>query len=344
MYIIAGDATGEELRKRLVNAARRGVQVMVLIDGWGSWELPESFWDELRGAGGLVRLFRPISRGLLPFRNHRKMLLIDQRIAFIGGMNIADEYFRGTADWLPWRDNMLRISGPAVARLRRSFLRMWRRANMPLRRVFLKLRRDRPITTMPEGAIRFLESGPEDPLRPIRRVYRQVIQNAVRSIDLAMGYFYPHGRMLRALKRAVKRGIRVRLLFPEKTDVPAAQWAARGLYGRLLRAGIEVWEYKPAMMHAKLAVADNLVIAGSANLDIRSGMINYELVAVVNNSALADRARMDFEEDLSQADRITLEDWRKRPMLQKLKERLSYWLLARADILFARSEFARRMR
>ena len=157
-----------------------------------------------------------------------------------------------------------------------------------------------------------------------------------------MGYFYPHGRMLRVLRRAVKRGVRVRLLFPQKTDVPAARWAARGLYGRLLRAGIEVWEYKPAMMHAKLAIADDTVIAGSANLDIRSGMINYELVAVVNDPALAARARADFEEDLRQSVRIRLEEWRKRPLLQKLKERFSYCLLARADILFSRFGTGRR--
>ncbi len=181
-------------------------------------------------------------------------------------------------------------------------------------------------------------------MRPVQRAYRQVIHGAARSIDLAMGYFYPTGRMMRLLRRAVKRGVRVRLLFPQKTDVPMARWAARGLYGRLLRAGIEVWEYRPSMLHAKLAIIDDTVIAGSANLDIRSGRINYELVAVVTAPALADRAKTDFDDDLRQAVRISYEEWRKRSVIQKLKERFSYCVLARADIFFARAGLARRMR
>jgi cardiolipin synthase len=344
MYLVADDETGQEFRAHLMKAARRGVQVMILVDAWGSWELPDSFWEELRIAGGMVRWFHPIARGLLPFRNHRKLLLVDDRTAFIGGMNIANEYYRGAGGLSPWRDNVLEISGKEVARLRRSFMRMWARADSPFRRLLLRLRREHGTRGSASGNVRFLESGPEDPMRPVRRAYRQLIQSAVKSIDLAMGYFYPHGRMMRVLKRAVKRGVRVRLLFPQKTDVPIARWAARGLYGRLLRAGIEVWEYLPTMMHAKLAIADDTVIAGSANLDIRSGRINYELVAVVTDPGLAARARADFEADLGQAVRIRFEDWKKRPLMQKVKERFSYCLLARADIFFARTGLVKRMR
>ena len=343
MYVIADDETGREYRAHLVQAAKRGVQVMVIIDSWGSWELADTFWDDLRKAGGRVRWFHPIARGLLPFRNHRKLLLVDDRTAFIGGMNIADEYYRGAAVSAPWRDNALEISGSEVARLRRSFIRMWVRAESPLRRLLLRRRREQP-RSVGQGRVVFLESGPENPLRPVRRAYRQVIHNAMKSIDLAMGYFYPHGRIMRALGRAVQRGVRVRLLFPEKTDVPIARWAARGLYGRLLRAGIEVWEYKPAMMHAKLAITDDTVIAGSANMDVRSGRINYELVALVTDAGLAAGARADFEDDLRQAERVYLEDWRKRPIIQKLKERFSYCVLARADIFLARAGLSKRMR
>ncbi len=343
MYVVTDDETGREFRSHLAGAARRGIGVMVLVDAWGSWNLPDSFWDEVRIAGGLVRWFHPIARGLLPFRNHRKLLLVDDRIAFIGGINIADEYYRGAGGQPAWRDNVLEITGAEVAGLRRSFRRMWSRADAPFRRLFLRLRRMRIARRIEPGEMRFLESGPEDPMRPVQRAFRQVIHGATTSIDLAMGYFYPTGRIMRQLKRAVKRGVRVRLLFPQKTDVPLARWAARGLYGRLLRAGIEVWEYVPTMMHAKLAITDDTVIMGSANLDIRSGRINYELVAMVVAPALAARARDDFENDLKQAVRIRFEDWRKRPMIQKLKERFSYCLLARADIFFARAGLTRRM-
>jgi cardiolipin synthase len=344
MYLYADDATGREFRDHLVAAARRGVEVRVLVDAVGSWGLPGSFWDDMTAAGSQARTFRPASRGMFLFRNHRKLLLVDDRIAFVGGLNIADEYYRGSDAGPPWRDNALEISGNDVLRLRRSFNRMWMRAELPFRRAVFRMRRERATKITLGRKARFLESGPEDPVQPVRLAYRQIIREATRGIDLAMSYFYPHGRILRALKRASRRGVRVRLLFPQKSDVAIARWATRGLYGRLLRAGMEVWEYRPTMLHAKLAVVDDTVIAGSANLDIRSGRINYELVALVADAGLASRARADFEGDLKQAERILLEEWKDRPFVQKIKERVSYWLLARLDIFFARAEMARWMR
>ncbi len=344
MYIIADDETGREFRSHLTAAAKRGVPVDVLIDSWGSWNLPRSFWEELLAAGGTVTWFHPMAKGVFFFRNHRKMLLVDDRAAFIGGMNIADEYHLGAQGELPWRDNMLEIAGAEVAGLRRSFVRMRARAHAPFRGLLRRLQRNWHWRTIDKKKVRFLESGPENPMRPIRSAYRQVIQNAHTGIDLAMGYFYPQGKMLRALKRAVNRGVRVRLLFSQKTDVPVARWAARGLYGRLLRAGIEVWEYIPAMMHAKIAVAGETVIAGSANLDIRSGFFNYELIAIVTDPALATRVRSDFEDDLKQSVRLRVEEWHKRPWTQKVRERISYFLLARADVVISRMGMPGRMR
>jgi cardiolipin synthase len=345
MYIFSDDGTGREFRGHLVNAAKRGIEVRVLVDSWGSWSLPDSFWDGLRAAGGMVRWFHPLMKGFIPFRNHRKLLLVDGRLAYTGGLNIADEYYGGAHGGLPWRDNALEISGPAVARLKKSFSRMWALADSPVRRLIMRFRRLRlRRVKRHNGNVLFLESGPENPVRPVRRAYKQVVQNAEKSIDLAMGYFYPHGRMLRTLKRAVRRGVRVRLLVPLHTDIPIARWAARGLYGRLLRAGVEVWEYVPAMMHSKLAIADDTLIAGSANLDIRSGRFNYELVAVVTDPKLAAQARADFEADLSLSVRISMEEWQKRPFIQKFKERFSYCLLARGDTMFSRAVLAVRKR
>lgn len=344
MYIFADDETGREFRSHLVAAAKRGVQVMVLLDAWGSWALSDSFWDEFRDAGGMLRWFRPIRKGMLPFRNHRKLLLIDRHQAFIGGLNIANEYRGGSDGDRPWRDNVLEINGEEVERLRRSFLRMWSRAVLPLRKLVKRIPLGRRQKIRTGTRVRFFESGPEEAVQPVRRAYRQLIRRARISIDLAMSYFYPPGRIMRELKRAVRRGIRVRLLFPRKNDVPIARWAARGLYGRLLRAGMEVWEYLPGMLHSKLAVADDTVIAGSANMDIRSGKINYELVAVVTDPGLAAKAKADFAADLKQAEQIRLEDWKQRSCAQKLKERVSYWLLARADVFISRMEIMRKYR
>ncbi len=344
MYAFSDDGTGREVRAALARAAARGLDVRLLIDAVGSWSLPGAFWNELTEAGGRVKHFRPVSRGLFLFRNHRKLLLIDERKAFIGGLNISDEYYRGREGETPWRDNALEITGYELVRLRRSFNRMWLRADLPVRASQLVMRRSYGLRPRPGQRIRFLESGPEDPLHSVRRGYRQIIAGATRTIDLAMGYFYPHGKLLRALGRAARHGIRVRLLLTQHSDVPLARWAARGLYGRLLRSGIELWEYRPAMLHAKLAIIDDTVIAGSANLDIRSGRINYELVAVVRDQALAEQARADFEEDLRESDCIVLADWRSRPIMQRIKEQVSYWVLARLDFFFARAEIARMMR
>ena len=344
MYIVEDDETGREFREHLTAAAQRGIRVQVLLDAFGSFDLPDYFWDELRSADGLVRSFHPLLKGLLPFRNHRKLLLVDDRIAYIGGINIAEEYYHGAHGELPWRDNVIEISGPTAVWVRRSFARMWAKAELPYRRLFHRQVRNHLVRPPIQNGVRFLESGPENMLRPVRRAYRQLVRNAKQSIDLAMSYFYPHGRMLSALKRAAGRGVRVRLLFPEKTDVAVARWAAQGLYGRLLRAGIEVWEYKPSMLHAKLAIVDDTVVAGSANLDMRSGRINHELVAIVADTAIAAKARADFEDDLKQSRRILLEEWKTRPFIQKIKERISYFLLARADIVLSRRELARKMR
>ena len=341
MYIFAADATGREFRDRLAAAAARGVRVMVLVDAWGSWTTPESFWAPLRAAGARVRHFHPIRRGLFPFRNHRKLLLVDGAVAWLGGLNIADEYGAGRPGNPPWRDFLLGVEGPSVAGLRRSFLRMWIRAERPLLlRAFFRPRASRD-GGQPEAGVRFIASGPGETARLALQAHRELIRAASASVDLAMGYFFPPGRILRELRRAIGRGVKVRLLVPRRTDVPAMRWAARGLYGRLLRMGVEIYEFLPATLHAKLAVADDTLVVGSANLDLRSDRINYELTAVARDPAIAAAARREFEADLARSELVQASAWRERPLLDKLRERASYWLIARADILLARTELMR---
>lgn len=341
MYFFAADDTGRQYRDRLATAALRGIRVMVLVDAWGSWTTPDDFWAPLRAAGANVRLYHPIRRGLFPFRNHRKLLLVDDVIAWFGGLNVADEYHTGRKGEPPWRDFLFGVEGPSTAHLRRSFLRMWVRAERPLRiRAFF--RRQVPHEgEPPEGGMRFFASGPGETARLALQAHREVIRNARVSVDLEMGYFFPPGRILRELRRAVGRGVRVRLLVTRRTDVPAMRWAARGLYGRLLRAGIEVYEYLPAILHAKLTVADDTLLVGSANLDLRSDRLNHELTAVVRDPALAAAARGEFESDLARSERVDLAAWRNRSPLDKARELLSYWLIARADIFLSRVELFR---
>ena len=341
MYIFAADETGRAFRERLAAAARRGVRVMVLVDAWGSWTTPESFWAPLRVAGAGVRHFHPIRRGLFPFRNHRKLLLVDDAVAWLGGLNISDEYRGGRQGQPPWRDFLLGVEGPEVAGLRRSFLRMWIRADRHLLLpAFFRPRRSRSGGT-PAASVRFIASGPGETARLALQAHREVIRAAAERVDLAMGYFFPPGRILRELRRAIGRGARVRLLVPRRTDVPAMRWAARGLYGRLLRMGVEVYEFLPATLHAKLAIADDTLVVGSANLDLRSDRINYELNAVVRDPEVSAAARREFEADLARSERVQLAAWHSRPLFDRLRERVTYWLIARADILLSRMELLR---
>jgi cardiolipin synthase len=341
MYIYTADETGTAFRDRLAAAAARGVRVMLLVDAWGSWATPDAFWAPLRAAGGHVRHFHPIRRGLFPFRNHRKLLLVDGTEAWVGGMNVADEYRVGRPGEPPWRDFLLGVTGPEAAPLRRSFLRMWARADRPLllRALF---RRRRPLDVdAPTPRVSFFASGPGEPARLALQVHREIIRSAATGVDLAMGYFFPPGRILRELRRAIGRGVRVRLIVPRRADLPAMRWAARGLFGRLLRMGVEVHEYLPGMLHAKLAVADDTVVVGSANLDLRSDRINCEITAVVRDAGVAAAARDAFAADLARSERVELAAWHARPLVDRLRERLSYWLIARADVLLSRVEVLR---
>ncbi len=343
MYCFAVDATGTLFRDRLEAAARRGVAVSVLADAVGSVGTPSGFWDPLRRAGAMVRIFRPLRGGILPFRDHRKLILIDGEVAYLGGLNLADQYGPGTAGKPPWRDNALRVAGPGLEDLDRSFQRMWRRACRPLRPSLLVAPARSADPPGPDQALTFLESGPEGPYRPLRKMYLDLIRRCDRRIDLAMGYFFPPGRVLRELRRAVRRGVKIRVLLPaEHADVPLARWATRGIYGVLLRAGAEVWEYLPTMLHAKMLITDDTLVIGSANLDIRSERLNYELVALVRDGGVVGDARTRFDEDLLVSRRISWDEWRRRPWVQKLKERLSHLVVARLDLLFSRWSLIRR--
>jgi cardiolipin synthase len=313
----------------LTDAARRGVSVRLLVDAVGSILTPDSFWRPFREAGGEVRWFRPVLRGWLPFRDHRKLLMADGAVALVGGFNIADEYFGGRAGEPPWRDVGLLFEGAGIAGLPEIFDRQWERSGRPLSRRLLERRG--PGVVDQGGAVRFVASGPEDRSRPVRRVYRQLINGASRGIDLEMAYFYPPGRILRALAKASRRGVKVRLILPGRTDVPVAGWAAHGLYGRLMRAGIAVHEYQPSVLHAKLVVADDTVVTGSANLDLRSDRMNYELVAIVADADVAARAREVFERDLAASVPVDPAAWERRPFGRKVLERLSYLVIARLD-------------
>jgi len=328
-YTYAESQLGLRVLSALLEARQRGVAVRVLIDAVGSIELPDSFWEPLRAAGGEVRWFNPLSLERFAIRDHRKLLVCDGSVAFIGGFNVAPEY-EGDGVTRGWCDLGLRVEGELAVELAASFDQMFARADFRHKRIF-RLRRFATKRTVPAYDWQLLLSGPGRGRNPIQRALCDDLALA-ENVQIIAAYFLPPLRIRRLLTRAARRGARVRLILAGKTDVPLSQLAARSLYRRLLRAGVEIYEYEPQILHAKLFVVDGAVYVGSANLDPRSLRINYDLMVRFVNGEFAEQARAIFADTLERCRRIELKAWRaSRTWWGRLKQRWAYFLLARVD-------------
>ncbi len=336
-YIYASGQPGERVRDALVAAQRRGARVCVLIDALGSYWLPAEFWAPLRSAGGEVRLFNPIALNRLGFRNHCKLLTCDGRVALVGGYNVAPEY-GGDGVTHGWHDLGLRIEGPLAERLSVAFDEMFSRAEFRHKR-FIRWRRFRGRRPPADPEEQVLLSGPGHGRNPIQRALKRDLTEA-RSVQLMVAYFLPPWRLRRHLVRLAQRGGRVELILPGKSDVTVALLAARSLYRRLLKGGVEIHEYQPQILHAKLFIIDDVVFVGSANLDLRSFAINYELMVRFRSPELAAQARELFRNSLSRCRPLSLEEWRRGSSLwQRIKQRVAYFLLVRVDPYLARRQW-----
>ena len=335
-YIFTVSQLGERFRAALVAACVRGVRVQVLVDAWGSMSLPEEFWEPFITAGGEFRWFNPLRLHRFSIRDHRKLLVCDETTAFIGGFNIAPEH-EGDGITRGWRDHGLQVSGPLVGELRRAFDDSFERAEFHHGH-FVRLRKSAATQTRATADGRLLLSGPGRGRQPLKSWLLADLK-AARSVQIAAAYFVPTLRIRHALTRVARRSGRVQLLLAGPTDVPLSQLASRSLYQPLLRAGVEIYEYQPQVLHAKLTIIDDAVYVGSANLDARSLGINYELVVRLANPRLAAEARGLFAEDLAHARRIDAAGWRRsRTFWSKLKERWAHFLITQVDPRFARRQ------
>lgn len=328
---------GRSFRETLIRACGRGARVRVLVDAIGSVFLSDHFWEPLRRAGGEVRWFNPITLQRVTIRNHRKLLVCDEQVAFVGGFNISPEYEGdGVADG--WCDVGLKIEGPLAARLALSFEDMFARAEFRHRR-FLRWRKfsaKQAVLSPPE---QILFSGPGRGQSPVKRALRHDLARA-RDVQIMVAYFLPSWRLRQDLMRVVRRGGRVQLILAGKSDVALSQLAAQGLYRRLLRGGVEIHEYQPQILHAKLFIVDDAVYIGSSNLDTRSLQINYELMLRIAHEEIAEQARRIFAETLRHCRRVTRAEWRRaRTLWQRLKQRWAYFLLNRIDPYVARRQW-----
>lgn len=341
-FIFHPDRIGDAFRAALLAAQRRGVRVRVMCDAFGSIGLPTSYWNDLVAAGGEFRWFNPLHIHRIIYRNHRKILVVDDAVAFIGGLNIGVEY-GGDGVTSGWRDLGLRIEGALARQLADAFNELFARAD-GRHRPFQRLRRTRDDDVVAGQDWQLLLTGPGRGHRVLRQSLAHDFAEA-RSIRIVSAYFLPGLRLLRALKRAARRGAQVQLILAGKSDVPLMRVATRSLYPSLLRAGVEIYEYKPQILHAKMVIVDDVIYAGSANLDARSLGINYEVMVRLPQAALAEDARRIFAEDLRRCHRIDLKLLRRaRTRWEKLVLRWAMFLFARLDPYLARRQRRRLLR
>ncbi|MDQ6630861.1 MAG: phosphatidylserine/phosphatidylglycerophosphate/cardiolipin synthase family protein [Verrucomicrobiota bacterium] len=329
MYIFHASPIADQFRHALAEAVQRGVRVQVLLDALGSISLPESAWDLFKKRGGEFRWFNPLHFKRLIFRDHRKMLVCDDQVAFVGGFNVASVYF-GDGVQSGWRDLGMKISGPLVKELSAAFDEMFSLADFQ-HKPFSRLRKSAQKKIVSLAGGKLLLSAPGRQRSPIKISLRQDLEKA-RRIEIISAYFLPTWKIRRDLIRVARRGGTVQLILAGKSDVPLMQLAARSLYRRLLKAGVEIYEYQPQILHAKLIVIDDAVYVGSSNLDVRSLHINYELLARLENEKVAGEAREIFENDLTHCKRIQFEEWNNsRSFWIKIKSHWAYFILAKLD-------------
>lgn len=328
MYWVGPDVVGDAFRSALAARARAGVRVCVIYDSMGSLDLNREWWRELSAAGGTVAEFHSISPlddhfriDRLERRDHRKLLVVDGAQGFTGGINL-------TALWLPyenggagWRDDMVQVRGFAAEELRTLFFKTWRKVTgepVPLDVRPLARRRTRPVWVL---------ASQWRTLRSIHREYVFRIGSAARQVDIANSYFVPDRSVRRALFRAIRRGAKVRVLVPARSDVQVVQYASEALFDTLLRHGVEIYALPQTMLHAKTAIVDDrFTTIGSYNLDERSWRKNLEVNLAVEDEGFARHTREWFEHDIARAERIDLRDWRQRSLARRGFEWAAYAL------------------
>ena len=335
-YIIEDDDTGHEFADLLLQAQARGVQVNLIYDSVGGFNTPKLFFERLMQAGVAVLEFNPINplaaKGawLLNQRDHRKILLVDGRIAILGGINISSVYASGSAlrragkpstNHVEWRDTDIQLEGPVVAEFQKLFLQTWaKQLGPPLAaKAYFP-----PLTPKGKDIVRAIGSTPDDPYSLIYLTLISAIGNAEKHVRLTNAYFVPDPQLLQALTDAAARGVNVQLILPSQSDSTLVFHAGRAHYAGLLQGGVQIFERQGALLHSKTAVIDGVwSTVGSTNLDWRSFLSNDELNAIVLGRDFAAQMQAMFEKDLSASTRIEPQAWAKRPLDLKLKEWLA---------------------
>ena len=324
-FIYWSGAIGEQIASALSDKARSGVAVHVLLDWVGSSKMDKRYLQMLREAGAeVIQYHKPHWTGLgrMNDRTHRKLLVIDGHIGFTGGVGIAEEWTGHAQDEKHWRDTHFRVEGPAVGQMQAVFMDNWVKAtgNVLHGPAYFP-----HIDAAGDGFAHMFSSSPSGGSDDMQLMYLMGITAATHSIHLSSAYFVPDKLTINAIVEAAKRGVRVRIITPGKRiDTHTVREASRACWGDLLAAGVEMYEYQPTMFHCKLIVVDEyLVSVGSTNFDSRSFKLNDEANLNIYDRDFARRQTAIFDDDVAQSKRITLDDWRRRSLPEKLLERVA---------------------
>ncbi len=336
MYTYSSNPPGDQFRAALIRAVRRGVHSQILLDAVGSFGLSSSFWKPFTEAGGKFRWFNPLKIGRIAYRDHRKLLVCDEETAFVGGFNIAPEYV-GDGVTTGWRDLGVEIRGPLAAELAETFDASFALTGFE-HKALQRFRKTTARATVSAESWRLLLSGPGRGYHFLRRTLATDLANA-HTVQIICAYFLPTWRLRRELGRVTRRGGRVQLVLAGKTDVRISQLASHRLYRSFLKQGVEIHEYQPQVLHAKLILVDEQVYVGSLNLDARSLNINYELLVRITDAAVVQGGREIFQEALTHCRPVELASWRRsRTFWTRLMEQWAYFVLARLDPWWARDK------
>ena len=332
-YIIEDDEVGKQFADLLMERQAQGVQVNLIYDSVGAFDTPKRYFDQLTQAGIQVLEFNPMNPLAakiawdINHRDHRKLLLVDGRTAFLGGINISSVYSSGSSfkrskgsldTTRGWRDTHIQIDGPVVAEFQKLFIETWTKQNGKT-----LAKRDYFPAISPQGKeiVRAIGSTPDDPYSLIYVTLISAITNAEKQVYIANAYFVPDPQLVKALLEAAGRGVDVRLILPSQSDSAFTFHAGRSYYSQLLEGGVKVFERTGALLHVKTAIVDGVwSCVGSSNLDWRSALDNEEINAVILGLGFAQQMQAVFEKDANASEKIDLENWKKRAFLFRLKE------------------------
>ncbi|MGS2777852.1 cardiolipin synthase [Robertmurraya sp. GLU-23] len=325
-YIVRHDEIGQQIKKLLIHKVREGVKVRFLYDSVGSWKLPSVYIDELREAGVEVVPFGPVRFPFLNskfnFRNHRKIIVIDGHIGFVGGLNIGDEYLGRNDSFGFWRDTHLLVKGEAVRTLQLIFLQDW---YYMTNQSFLNSEYLSPVLEENiHGGVQLIAGGPDNEHSVIKTIFFAMITSAKESVWIASPYFIPDEDIFSSIKVAALSGIDVRILVPYKPDKRIVFHASRSYFPELLEAGVKVYEYEKGFMHSKILIIDKKIASiGTSNMDMRSFHLNFEVNAFLYGTRSVEMLVHEYETDITFSRQINLAQFTKRHFGLKLLESTS---------------------